>query len=129
VTQSTGTPGANGPAGAGEQRGARSFGQVIATARKGVRISQKELAARILKEDGTPISPQYLNDLERDRRNPPSEAMLMQLAAELRLAPEYLSFVAGQLPGDLRRLGAAGESPERVAAAFQAFRRALRDGG
>ena len=137
MTQSTGTPGANGSAGdgrsasgAGDQSGgSRSFGQVIATARKGARISQKELAARILKEDGTPISPQYLNDLERDRRNPPSEAMLLQLAAELRLAPEYLSFVAGQLPGDLRRLGAAGESPERVAAAFQAFRRALRDGG
>jgi transcriptional regulator with XRE-family HTH domain len=102
---------------------------VIATARKGARISQKELAARILKEDGTPISPQYLNDLERDRRNPPSEAMLLQLAAELRLAPEYLSFVAGQLPGDLRRLGGAGESPERVAAAFQAFRRALKGRG
>jgi transcriptional regulator with XRE-family HTH domain len=124
VTQSTGPGGA----GAGGAAGA-TFGQVIAAARKGVRISQKELAARILKEDGTPISPQYLNDLERDRRNPPAEAMLRQFAAELGLAPEYLSFVAGQLPGDLRRLGAAGESPERVAAAFQAFRRALKGPG
>jgi len=27
------------------------------------------VAVRFLKDDGDPISPQYFNDLERDRRN------------------------------------------------------------
>lgn len=101
-----------------------TFGQVIAGARKGAGLSQKDLAGRIVKEDGTPISPQYLNDLERDRRNPPAEHLLRQFAEHLRLAPEYLYFIAGQLPEDLRQ-GAYG--PERVEAAFRAFRRTLRE--
>jgi hypothetical protein len=37
-------------------------------ARKKLGISQKNLADRIKKEDGQSISPQYLNDIERDRR-------------------------------------------------------------
>jgi transcriptional regulator with XRE-family HTH domain len=102
---------------------AQTFGQIIGGARKAARISQKDLAARILKEDGTPISPQYLNDLERDRRNPPAEHLLRQFAAQLDLSPEYLCFVAGQFPADLR---GGAHRPERVAAAFQAFRRTLK---
>lgn len=103
-----------------------SFGRTIAGARRQRGVSQKELASRILKEDGSAISPQYLNDLERDRRNPPGEHLLAQLAAELGLETEYLQFVAGQLPADLRPAGTP--EPERVAAAFRAFRRALEDG-
>src|SRR3569833_499161 len=45
-----------------------SFGRYLSESRKRLGISQKELAGRILKEDGEPISPQYLNDLERARR-------------------------------------------------------------
>ena len=41
---------------------------------------QKQLAALIKKDDGRPISPQYLNDLEHDRRHPPSEVLLSQFA-------------------------------------------------
>jgi transcriptional regulator with XRE-family HTH domain len=104
----------------------KTFGQVVSGARRAAGMSQKELAARIRKEDGAPISPQYLNDLERDRRNPPAEAMLRQFAAQLGLDPEYLCFVAGQLPDDLRRVDGAAAGPERVVAAFQAFRRTLR---
>ena len=105
----------------------KTFGQVVSGARKAAGISQKELAGRIRKDDGAPISPQYLNDLERDRRNPPAEPLLRQFATELDLSPEYLCFVAGQLPAELRDLGGAADSPERVTAAFQAFRRTLRD--
>jgi transcriptional regulator with XRE-family HTH domain len=104
-----------------------TFGQIVAGARKDARMSQKELASRILKEDGTPISPQYLNDLERDRRNPPAEPLLRQFAAQLGLDPEYLCFVAGQFPSDLRRMDGEAYSQERVAAAFRAFRRSLRE--
>ena len=100
-----------------------SFGQIISGARKRKGLSQRELAAQILKEDGAPISPQYLNDLERDRRNPPAEHLLEQFASKLDLAPEYLYFAAGQFPADLRN---QAYGPEQVTAAFQAFRRTLR---
>src|SRR5688572_2086239 len=102
-----------------------SFGSVIAAARRRRSLSQKELASRIKKEDGDSISPQYLNDLERDRRNPPNEHLLAQMAEQLELEPEYLSYVAGTFPTDLKPAGAQPPNPERVAAAFRAFRRAL----
>ena len=102
-----------------------SFGSVIAEARRRQALSQKELASRIKKEDGDSISPQYLNDLERDRRNPPNEHLLAQLAAQLGLEQEYLFYVAGTYPDDLKPAGAQPPDPERVAAAFRAFRRAL----
>ena len=100
-----------------------SFGQILASARKRTGLSQRELAARIRKEDGEPISPQYLNDLERDRRNPPARHLLRQFAEQLDLPEEYLDFVAGQLPEDLR---AGSYPPEQIQAAFSAFRRTLR---
>src|SRR5215472_8301550 len=102
-----------------------SFGQVLSAARRGAGLSQRELAARILKEDGEPISPQYLNDLERDRRNPPAPHFLTQFAEVLDVPEEYLDFVAGQLPADLRN-SEQRYAPDQVQAAFQAFRRSLR---
>jgi transcriptional regulator with XRE-family HTH domain len=103
-----------------------SFGRTLADARRQAGLSQRELAARILKDDGEPISPQYLNDLERDRRNPPSPTLLKQFAAALNLPTDYLDFLAGQLPDDLR---SGNYAPEEVAAAFHAFRRSLGSGG
>lgn len=100
-----------------------SFGRVISDARRKRGISQRELADRIRKENGDPISPQYLNDLERDRRNPPSEYLLGQFATELHLPVDYLLFVAGQLPRELRGVDA---EPGQVAEAFRAFRQSLR---
>jgi transcriptional regulator with XRE-family HTH domain len=100
-----------------------TFGQVLAGARRKLGLSQRELAARILKEDGEPISPQYLNDLERDRRNPPASHFIKQFATQLELPEEYLDFVAGQLPEDLK---SGSYAPDQVQAAFHAFRRTLR---
>ena len=99
------------------------FGQVIATARKDLGISQRELALKVVKEDGAPISPQYLNDIERDRRNPPGDHLLEQFARELRLDKDYLYFLAGKVPSDVR---SGTSSPKQVVAAFRAFRRTLR---
>src|SRR5437867_850881 len=48
-----------------------TFGGAIREARRVLGVSQKDLAAQLKKEDGTPISPQYLNDIELDRRLPP----------------------------------------------------------
>lgn len=100
-----------------------TFGQVIATARKDLGISQRELAQKVLKEDGRPISPQYLNDIERDRRNPPGDHLLEQFARELTLDKDYLYFVAGKFPSDVR---SGTSSPKQVEEALRAFRRTLR---
>lgn len=102
-----------------------TFGETIAGARKDRGVSQRELAMRIVKEDGAAISPQYLNDIERDRRNPPGDHLLEQLARELDLDKDYLYFLAGKFPSDVR---AASRSPKQVAAAFKAFRRTLGGG-
>lgn len=99
-----------------------TFGQIVAEARKKASLSQKDLAARIIKEDGDPISPQYLNDIERDRRNPPSEHLIGEIARKLNLDPDYLYYVAGQMPQDLRD---RSRRPEEVQRAFVAFRKAL----
>lgn len=102
-----------------------SFGQVISEARKRKGISQKELAQIIKKEDGEPISPQYLNDIERDRRNPPSEFLIIQLARELDISKDYLLLTAGTLPSELtKRL--SDSDPAAVEKAFQAFRKNIR---
>lgn len=103
----------------------KTFGQIIAAARKDREISQKELATRILKEDGRPISPQYLNDIEHDRRNPPGEFIIVQLAENLNLPQEHLIAVAGMLPSSLRD-SLPRDDPERVEKAFRAFRRELK---
>ena len=47
-----------------------TFGEVITQARKDKKLSQKQVAAETLKEDGQAISAQYLNDIEHDRRKP-----------------------------------------------------------
>lgn len=99
-----------------------TFGETIAAARKGKNMSQKELAARILKEDGEPITPQYLNDIEHDRRSPSSELMVRQFARELDQSVDYLLWLVGRLPADVRKKKVA---PDQVDRAFMAFRRAL----
>ena len=101
-----------------------TLGQVILDARKNLLLSQKDLAALIRKEDAEPISPQYLNDIEHNRRSP-SEQVLKEIAHHLKLNPDYLYFLAGQLPADLRD---GSYKPERVQEAFKAFRRALKKG-
>lgn len=92
-----------------------SFGRVISDARKRLDKSQKEIAERV------GISPQYLNDLERNRRNPPAN-LLDEFATNLKLPREFLDYVAGQLPPELRGVEA---KPEQVEAAFKAFRKKL----
>lgn len=105
-----------------------TFGQLIAQARKQASLSQKDLALQIRKEDGSPISPQYLNDLERDRRNPPSEHFLKQFAQVLHIPDDYVFFMAGQWPEDLRHPDGTLRQPDEVVAAFRAFRRVLHEG-
>ena len=95
-----------------------TFGEIISEKRKKTGLSQKELAALVTKEDGKPISPQYLNDIERDRRNPPSEHLIEQFARVLSIALETLYYCAGELPpsGSLATQSNKLASPRRTAA-------------
>lgn len=100
-----------------------TFGQAVGQARQKVGLAQKDLARRVKKEDGRSISPQYLNDIEHDRRGAPSDHLIRQLAKVLAIRVEYLYYLAGELPADLRgrRVDEA-----TVVAAYEAFRKKLR---
>ena len=101
-----------------------TFGTIISAARRAEGLSQKELAAKIKKEDGQVISAQYLNDIEHDRRNPPSEYLIVQFAALLKLDKDVLILAAGMIPQDLQKLAAT--QPQRTEEAFKAFRKAMK---
>jgi transcriptional regulator with XRE-family HTH domain len=100
---------------------ARTLGELISNRRKHLGLSQKELSAQIIKEeDQKPISPQYLNDIEHDRRTPSSENIITQLAKTLEVQPDYLFFLAGAIPEELRN---KPRSEAEVVNMFSAFRR------
>jgi transcriptional regulator with XRE-family HTH domain len=100
-----------------------SFGRAISSARKDLQMSQKDLASKILKEEGERITPQYLNDIEHDRRSPSSDHMVQQFASVLRISPNVLYLLAARVPGDLARSRA---TPEQIDNAYTAFRKALK---
>ncbi len=100
-----------------------SFGRAIASARRQRGLSQKELASKILKEDGVPITPQYLNDIEHDRRSPSSDHMVKQFSTVLDISPNVLYWLARRVPSDLAQ---SKVSPEQIDNAFTAFRKALK---
>jgi transcriptional regulator with XRE-family HTH domain len=102
----------------------KTFGEIVSEARRAKGLSQKELASKIRKEDGQPISPQYLNDVEHNRRNPPSEHLIIQIAALLGLDKDVLCLAAGTIPQDLKKIAAS--DPEKVEQAFKAFRKAVK---
>jgi transcriptional regulator with XRE-family HTH domain len=102
----------------------KTFGMMISEARRAIGMSQRELASKVKKEDGQAISAQYLNDVERDRRNPPSEFLIEQIARLLNLSKDILCLAAGTIPNDLKNL--ATNQPEKVDAAFKAFRKAVK---
>ena len=99
-----------------------ALGDVIRGARRQRELSQKDLAEKLKNKEGDPISPQYLNDIELNRRVPPSY-LLEQIAQRLQLDGDALHVMAGQLPPNVRP---DSHSPERLSAAMRAFRRTLR---
>ncbi len=97
----------------------QTFGRAISQARKKLGWSQKELALKILREDEEPISPQYLNDIEHDRRSPTSDRMVQQFADVLNIEADWLYYLAGKFPADLRD---RKMTQQEVAKAMVAFR-------
>ncbi|HWV46156.1 MAG TPA: helix-turn-helix domain-containing protein, partial [Nitrospira sp.] len=84
-----------------------TFGFVIASKRREKGYSQKELAERIkLPGDAgsaKSISPQYLNDIEHNKRSPSSPELVAQFSRVLGLNADYLAFLADRWPESLRR--------------------------
>lgn len=101
-----------------------SFGKAIASARKKLGLSQKDLAAKILKEDGEAITPQYLNDIEHDRRSPSSDYMVNKFAKVLRISSDILYWLARRVPDDIARTDVGSA---KIKEAFAAFRRSLKE--
>lgn len=95
-----------------------SFGEIITEKRKEAGLSQKDLAARVCKEDDQAISPQYLNDLEHDRCHSPAPHLIEQFASGLQIEAVLLYHCAGELPPDL--VCDSGKE-ETVVAAYKAF--------
>jgi transcriptional regulator with XRE-family HTH domain len=82
----------------------KSLGETIREARLEKELTQKQLAAKIRKEDGTPIAPQYLNDIEHNRRSP-SEFVAREIARELDLHADYIILLSGVVPADILEKG------------------------
>jgi transcriptional regulator with XRE-family HTH domain len=101
----------------------RTFGEVIAEARKKANLTQRQLAARIKTEEGRGISGPYLNDIEHILHHPPRSYLLEQFAKELDLDVDLLYFLAKQIPIDI---DPTKVSEEQALAACRAFRRELK---
>jgi transcriptional regulator with XRE-family HTH domain len=97
----------------------KTFGGAISEARKAKGWALKDLASLILREDENPISLQYLNDIEHDRRSPSSDRMVQQFADALGLDRDWLYYLAGRFPEDVRD---KKMTAEQVAQAMVAFR-------
>ena len=101
----------------------RSFGQVIVAARKAAGLTQKSVAEWLRRADGRRVLPPFLNDLEHDRRYPPEDEVINQLADILGLSADVLYLYAKRLSPDVRR----DASDTKVEAAYRAFREVLAD--
>lgn len=98
---------------------AKNLGDVISEKRKEMGVSLRELAERIKKEDGKPITPQYLNDIEHNNRKP-SEVVIDSLAEVLKVDQDYLRILAGSQPEGLSRY------PQEASDIIKAFRRHIK---
>ncbi len=99
----------------------KTFGQVLREARKEAGITQRELAARLKREDGRPVDPPYLNAVEHDPRYPPEDYLIEQMAKIVGISADVLYFHANRHPADVK----ADVDEERVESAYRAFRKAL----
>ena len=100
----------------------KTFGEVLAEARKQRGLTLMAAAARVKKDDGIPMSAPYLNDIELGHKGPPSDAMLRQLARVLRIEIEVLRFYANRV---YEKPKGPDPDPRRIVAAYRAFRREI----
>ena len=101
------------------------LGDVINQARRGRRMTLRQLAEKVRKEGGEPVSPQYLNDIELNRRIP-STHILHELARELELDIDTLLMLADAGETVMREY--LEEHPTQAEEVIQLFRAAQRRG-
>ncbi len=99
-----------------------SFGDAIAAERKRRGWSLRQLANRVPSEKGTPVTPQYLNDIEHGRRIP-ADFVLEGLGKALDIKKDVLFHLAGKLAPDISRTDLSAKVIEN---AYKAFRRTLK---
>jgi transcriptional regulator with XRE-family HTH domain len=90
-----------------------TFGRFIAEARSKIDMTQKNLAGDVM------ISPQYLNDIERDRRTPSSDHLVQQFANALSLDADYLHYLNGRFPEQERKQQLTEQQFKRRILAFR----------
>ena len=82
-----------------------TLGRRLRQLRKAKRLDQRELATRvdaqIRAEGGRGFDFTYLSKIENDRVDPPSEAVLRHLAAELDAEYDEILTLSGRVPSDL----------------------------
>jgi transcriptional regulator with XRE-family HTH domain len=102
----------------------KTLGKAIRERRKALGLTQRELATRVRFEDGYSISPTYLCLIEHDLYKP-LKHIITQLVRALGMNPDVLFYLAGRVPPHACEFDATNKQLE---AAFEAFRRVLRDG-
>jgi transcriptional regulator with XRE-family HTH domain len=102
-------------------RGTKTFGQVLADARKEAKLTQSEVISR-LRGLGTSWDVSYLSAAEHDRRYRPSNELIKQLAEIVGISADILYFYVGRLPPDITHQ----VENRRVELAFKTFRRILK---
>jgi len=101
------------------------LGDLLNQARRARRLTLRQLAERVRKDDGQPVSPQYLNDIELNRRIP-STHVLYELARELELNVDTLLQLAGMGETVMREY--LDEHPTHADEVIQLFRAAQQGG-
>src|SRR5438046_7139423 len=94
---------------------------MLREARKQAGLRQRELAARLRREDARAVDPPYLNAVEHDHRYPPEDYLIEQMAKIVGVSPDVLYFHANRQPPDVK----TEANEERLEAAYRAFRKAL----
>jgi transcriptional regulator with XRE-family HTH domain len=97
----------------------KSFGELIASRRRDLGLTQTDLAGRIKGRSGAPVSQQRITDIEHDRFGVPRRPILEQLARALQLDIDVLYLWGRVIPSDIR---AEGLSEEKIKEAWRAFR-------
>jgi transcriptional regulator with XRE-family HTH domain len=95
------------------------LGDTINQARRARKLTLRQLAGQVTKDDGTPISPQYLNDIELHHRLP-TPHVLRDLAKVLVLDYDTLLASAGAADVAVREYLAA--YPQHAEAIIKLFR-------
>ena len=101
------------------------LGDAIHQARRAHKLTLRQLADQVTKDDDTPISPQYLNDIELHHRVP-TPHVLRELARVLELDADTLLALAGAADVVVREYVAS--HPEQTEAVIRLFRAAQQRG-